>query len=72
LLSATKYADDVSLLVNKELEKGYLIGPFINPPFDIHRVNPIGIVEGKYSDKILLILDLSAHTPISYIPSLMI
>ena len=29
LLSATKYADDVSLLVNEELEKGYLIGPFI-------------------------------------------
>jgi hypothetical protein len=33
-LSATKYTDDVSLLVNKELEKGYLIGPFIKPPFD--------------------------------------
>ena len=63
LLSATKYADDVSLLVNKELEKGSLIGPFIKPPFDIHRVSPIGIVEGKYSGKILFILDLFApHT----------
>ena len=60
LLSATKYADDVSLLVNKELEKGYLIGPFIKPPFDIHRASPIWIVEGKYSGKKLLILDLSA------------
>ena len=63
LLSATKYADDVSLLVNKELEKGYLIDPFIKLPFDIYRVSPIGIVEGKYSGKKLLILDLSApHT----------
>ena len=51
LLSATKYADDVSLFANKELEKGYIIGPFIKPPFDIHRVSPIGIVEGKYSGK---------------------
>jgi hypothetical protein len=60
LLSATKYADDVSFLVNKELEKGYLIGPFIKPPFDIDRASPTGIVEGKYSGKKLLILDLSA------------
>jgi hypothetical protein len=60
LLSATKYADNVSLLVNKELEKGYLIGPFIKLPFDINRVSPIGIVEGKYYGKKLLIFDLSA------------
>ena len=51
LLSATKYADDVSLLVNKELEKGYLIGHFIKPPFNIYTASPIGIVEGKYSGK---------------------
>jgi hypothetical protein len=51
LLSATKYADDVSLLVYKEIEKGYLIGPFIKPQFDIYRLSPIGIVEGKYSGK---------------------
>jgi hypothetical protein len=44
----------------QELEKGYLIGPFIKPPFDIYRVSPIGIVEGKYSGKKQLILDLSA------------
>ena len=63
MLLAAKYADDVSLLVNKELEKGYLIGPFIIPPFDIDRVSPIGMVEGKYSGKQRLILDLSSpHT----------
>jgi hypothetical protein len=60
VLSATKYADDVSLLVNKELEKGYLIGPFIKLPFDIYRAIPIGIVEGKYPGKKRLILDLSS------------
>ena len=49
MLSATKYVDDVSWLVNKELEKGNLIGPFIKLPFDIYRVSPIGIVKGKYS-----------------------
>jgi hypothetical protein len=39
VLLAAKYADHVSVLVNKELEKGYLIGPFIKPPFNIDRVS---------------------------------
>jgi hypothetical protein len=60
LLSATKYADNVSLLVNKELEKGYLFGSFIKLPFDIYIVSPIGIMEGKYYGKKLFIFDLSA------------
>ena len=72
VLSATKYADDVSLLVNKELEKGYLIGPFIKPPFDINRVSLIGIVEGKYSGKNDLFWTCLLHTTISCIPALMI
>ena len=72
VLSATKYADDVSLLVNKELEKGYLIGPFIKLPFDIYRAIPIGIVEGKYPGKKRLILDLSAPHNNKLHPALMI
>ena len=72
VLSATKYGDDVSLLVNKELEKGYLIGPFIKPPFDIYGASPIGIVEGKYPGKNDLFWTCLLHTTIGYIPALMI
>ncbi|CAG2199079.1 unnamed protein product [Mytilus edulis] len=60
LLSTKKFPDDVSKLVDDELRKGYLIGPFTKPPFDTYRISPIGIVEGKYSKKKRLILDLSA------------
>jgi hypothetical protein len=42
------------------VEKGYLKGAFGKPPFDIYRVSPIGIVEGKYSGKKRLIVDLSS------------
>ena len=45
LLSARQNPDKVSDLVNYELEKGYLIGPFTYPPFDVYRVNPIGLVQ---------------------------
>ncbi|CAC5368602.1 unnamed protein product [Mytilus coruscus] len=55
-----KFPDDVTKLVDDELRKGYLIGPFTKPPFDTYRISPIGIVEGKYSKKKRLILDLSA------------
>ncbi|CAG2236810.1 unnamed protein product [Mytilus edulis] len=60
LLSTKKFPDDVTKLVDDELRKGYLIGPFTKPPFDTYRISPIGIVEGKYSKKKRLILDLSA------------
>ena len=60
LLSASKYPDDVTNLIDNELQKGYIIGPFTEPPFDTYRISPIGIVEGKYSKKKRLILDLSA------------
>ncbi len=43
-----------------ELEKGYITGPFSTPPFPTYRVSPIGIIEGKYSKKKRLIIDLSA------------
>ena len=60
LLSASQNPDKVSELINYELEKGYLMGPFEQPPFDLYRVNPIGLVQGKYSNKYRLIVDLSA------------
>ena len=34
--------------------------PFDKPPFDIYRINPLGIAERKYSKKQRLIVDLSA------------
>ncbi|CAC5382412.1 unnamed protein product [Mytilus coruscus] len=60
LLSTKKFPDDVTKLVDDELRKGYLIGPFTQPPFDTYRISPKGIVEGKYSKKKRLILNLSA------------
>lgn len=59
-----KTARDQPLLVSSLLEaetlKGYLIGPFASSPFDIYRINPLGIAEGKYSKKKRLIVDMSA------------
>lgn len=50
----------VDKLIETELNKGYLYGPFKEPPFDVFRISPIGIAEGKYSKKQRLIVDLSA------------
>lgn len=60
LRSATSQPKIVTELINAELSKGYIIGPFSNPPFDIYRINPIGMVQKKYSKKYRLIVDLSA------------
>lgn len=49
LLSTKDNTSAVSELINKECEKGYLLGPFSMPPFPEFRISPIGIVEGKYS-----------------------
>ena len=45
-----------------ELEQGHLIGPYTDDtcPYAVYRINPIGIVEGKYSGKKRIILDLSS------------
>jgi hypothetical protein len=50
----------VTKLLQDEVDKGYVIGPFDSPPFPIYRISPIGIAEHKYSKKQRLILDLSA------------
>ena len=47
-------------LIDKECEKGFLSGPYNIPPFKKYRVSSLGLAEGKYSKKKLLILDLSA------------
>lgn len=60
LQSAFQNKDDVTHLIKTELSKGFLAGPFKYPPFDVYRVSPIGVVEGKYSKKKRLIIDLSA------------
>ena len=60
LQSAFRNPDIVDNLIKQEVEKGYPKGAFEKPPFDMHRVSPIGIVEGKYSGKKRLIVDLSS------------
>ncbi len=61
--SAISQPDVVNDLLSKEVEKGYVIGPFDKPTFPTYRINPITIAESKYSKKKRLVVDLSApHT----------
>ena len=60
LLSATSQKEVVSDLIQQELDKGFLAGPYQESPYPIHRINPIGIAESKYSKKKRLIVDMSA------------
>ncbi|XP_029927907.1 uncharacterized protein LOC115373572 [Myripristis murdjan] len=60
LQSAIQEPDLVSQLLKKELDKGYLIGPFNSSPFPVFRTSPVGIATRKYSGKKRLIVDLSA------------
>ena len=60
LRSAMSQPEIVTELINTEVLKGYLTGPFTVIPFKHYRINPIGIAEGKYSGKKRLIVDLSA------------
>lgn len=55
-----RYPSDVTRLVESEFENNFIMGPFKSSPFDVYRVSAIGIVEGKYSMKKRLNLDLSA------------
>jgi hypothetical protein len=58
--SARSQPEIVSELIKKECDKGFVYGPFKSPPFQNCRVSPLGVATGKYSDKKLLILDLSS------------
>ena len=60
LLSARKDPTTTYDLLQAELDKGYLIGPFDFVPFETYRISPLGIAIGKYSGKKRLIVDLSA------------
>ncbi|XP_060070454.1 uncharacterized protein LOC132550409 [Ylistrum balloti] len=59
LRSAISDPGSVSELLEKELNKGYLIGPFDNIPYSRYRINPLCLAEHKYSKKKRLIVDLS-------------
>ena len=60
LQSAIKDHAVVASLLEKEVTKGHMVGPFPSPPFKPFRINPIGIATRKYSGKKRLIIDLSA------------
>ena len=60
LQSGLKDPDSVLSLLNKEVQKGFLLGPFSKIPFQEYRINPIGLAEHKYTGKKRLIVDMSA------------
>jgi hypothetical protein len=60
LRSALNDRVTVDELIQDELVKGYLLGPFTTPPFPTYRVSPLGVATHKYSGKKRLILDLSS------------
>ena len=72
LQSALKEPEVVADLLQKEVRKGFMIGPFSKSPFSPFRVSPIGIATRKYSGKKRLIIDLSAphNGPVPSINSL--
>jgi hypothetical protein len=46
-LSARVQETVVSELIDKELQKGFIYGPFTQPPFDNYHISPIGVAEGN-------------------------
>ena len=60
MLSAIRNPEVVTDLLSHKLKQGYVIGAFDEPPFEIYRINPLGIAERKYSIKKILIFNLSA------------
>ena len=60
LLTARRDPSAVRELIDKELSKGFLRGPFEQIPYENYRINPVGIAQHKYSKKKRLIVDLSA------------
>lgn len=60
LSSARQGPDTITQLIDDELNKGNLTGPYEEIPFEIYRINPIGLAQSKYSKKKRLIVDMSA------------
>ena len=72
LRSALNEPEIATQLIEKEVTKGFMLGPFKKPPLPAFRASPVGIATRKYSGKKRLIIDLSApHSgPIPSINSL--
>ncbi len=51
LQSALAEPDTVDNLIKKEVESGFMIGPFDTPPFETFRISPIGVATRKFSGK---------------------
>ncbi|XP_050969662.1 uncharacterized protein LOC127167578 [Labeo rohita] len=47
--------DVVNDLIQKEVNSGFMIGPFDNPPFEVFRISPVGVATRKFSDDFLVI-----------------
>ena len=47
-LSARSQPETVTKLIENEVKKGYLVGPFNTPSFSNYRVSPLGVAEGTY------------------------
>ncbi|VDI39408.1 Hypothetical predicted protein [Mytilus galloprovincialis] len=61
LRSAITQPDIVDKLIESEVNKGFLEGPFEELHFQQYRVSPIGVAIGKYSGKPrLIVVDLSS------------
>jgi hypothetical protein len=60
LMSARRNETVVDNLLQTEVQKGFMAGPFTVLPFKNYRVSPLGVAQGKYSKKYRLIVDLSA------------
>ncbi len=59
---ARRNSGNVTRLVDEELNKSFLIGPYHTSPFINYRINPIGVIESKFSKKKRLIVDSSVPT----------
>ena len=60
LLLARQNHSAVQELIKQDCEKGYLYGPFDQPPPESYKVSPLGLAIWKYSGKKHLIVDLSS------------
>ena len=58
--SAKNDPEATTELLQTDLERRYIIGPFVSVPFQTYRISLLGIAIGKYSGKKRLIVDLSA------------
>lgn len=59
LVSASKRPEIMRSLLNKEVEKGRILGPYPHPPFSTQRINAMGFVPKKEPNQYRMIVDLS-------------